>query len=278
MKIQRRKRTRTSQEAVKQGTGHLVIIGGREEKNQDTKILEEVVRLGDGGKLVVASVASEIPDELWDDYRSTFRRLGVKKIEHLKVTNQEDARQIKVLRTLEDARVVFFTGGDQLKITSKLGGTPVADRMFEIYNRGGVIAGTSAGASMMGETMLVGGENQESHKVGNWMMAPGMGLLKETIIDQHFAQRGRIGRLLGAVALNPGILGIGIDENTAVIVNDNRFRVCGTNAVYIVDGRPISYTNISEAQAERTMSMHDVRLHILSEGERFDLTSRRPQI
>lgn len=256
--------------------GSLVIVGGREDKEGRMTILEEIVRLGGHGKIVIASIASELPHELWGDYEKAFKRLGVKKLDHLHLERAEHARRAEALEILDGASVVFFTGGDQLKITTKIGGTPIADRLLEIHKSGGVIAGTSAGASMMGETMLVGGENQESHKIGNWMMAPGMALIKETIIDQHFAQRGRIGRLLGAVALNPGILGIGIDEDTAIIVREGRFDVLGTNAVYVVDGRGVSYTNISEAEADRTMSMHDVCLHILSTGESFDLKTRRP--
>lgn len=261
---------------TKSKKGSLVIIGGSEDKEDKAEILKEVVRLGRGGKLVIASVASEVSEELWQSYRAVFHRLGVKKMSHLSIDRPGEAQLPNVINLLDGARIVFFTGGDQLKITTKIGGTRIAERLFEIFKAGGVIAGTSAGASMMGETMLVGGAGQESHKVGNWMMAPGMGLLKETIIDQHFAQRGRIGRLLGAVALNPGILGIGIDEDTAIIVQDGKFRVCGSNAVYVVDGHGVTYTNISEAEAERTMSMHDVRLHILSSGEYFDLETKRP--
>ena len=116
----------------------------------------------------------------------------------------------------------------------------------------------------------------ESHKVGNWMMAPGLGFLDDILVDQHFAQRGRIGRLLGAVALNPGVLGVGIDEDTAVVVQNGNMKVIGNNAVYVVDGRFVSSTNISEADAEKTMSMHDVRLHILASDEKFDLKNRKP--
>lgn len=262
--------------AAKTKKGALVIIGGSEDKGREAEILKEVVRLGKGGKLVVASVASDVSEELWRSYREVFHRLGVKKIAHLSIDRPGDAQLPRVINILDGARTVFFTGGDQLKITTKIGGTRIAERLFEIFRAGGVIAGTSAGASMMGESMLMGGAGQESHKVGNWMMAPGMGLLEGTIIDQHFAQRGRIGRLLGAIALNPRILGIGIDENTAIIVQEDKFQVWGKNAVYVIDGHDVTYTNISEAEAERTMSMHDVKLHVLSAGESFNLVTRRP--
>lgn len=263
---------------LKHPSGCLIIIGGREDKEDQKEILSEVAKRVGRGSLVIASLASALPRELWADYRRIFKSLGVKSIKHLHVETHEEARAKKSVDVLDGATGIFFTGGDQLKITTRIGGTPVFEKMCEIFNDGGVISGTSAGAAAMGETMLVGSENQESHKVGNWMMAPGLGLLKETIIDQHFAQRGRIGRLLGAVSMNPGILGIGIDEDTAIMVHNRKAEVIGANAVYVVDGRNVSYTNVTEAAADRTMSMHDVRLHILSAGEHLDLDSRRPML
>jgi cyanophycinase len=258
--------------------GRLIIIGGAEKKEDGGgAILKLVAESVGDGRLVVITAASSIPDEMWDVYRKVFRGLGIKKMSHLKVEQPADGHLEDRRRLFDDATAVFFTGGDQLKITTKLGGTPVADRIRDIFNSGGLLAGTSAGASVMGELMLIGGENTESHKVGNWMMAPGMRFVKNMIIDQHFAQRGRIGRLLGAVALNPGVLGIGIDEDTAVIVQGHKFKVLGRNAVYVVDGTHVSYTNISEASADKTMSMHDVRLHILTENEVFDFFTRTPE-
>jgi cyanophycinase len=172
---------------------------------------------------------------------------------------------------------VFFTGGDQVRITSHLGGSPICDAIRKAYTSGMTLAGTSAGTSCMSETMLVSGGGAESHKVRNALfMAPGLGLVTNVIIDQHFAERGRIGRLLAAVAQNPRILGIGIDENTAVMIKDGRFRVIGDGAVYVIDAISESYTNISEEDPDRTMSLFDVRLHIMSADDTFDLATRRP--
>lgn len=270
------KRTRPAGRKLKQTKrGNLIIVGGAEDKRGDRHILTEIARRNGGGKMVILTAASEVADDVWEDYRRIFKDLGVKKVEHLRISQPEEARDPKWTMLLQNARTIFFTGGDQLRITSKIGGTAIEDMIVEIYQNGGIIAGTSAGASVMGQTMLVGGENAESHKVGNWMMAPGMGFAKGMIIDQHFAQRGRIGRLLGAVALNPGILGIGIDEDTAIIVEEGSFQVLGTNAVYVIDGHSLSYTNISEASAEKTMSMHDVKLHILAAGEAYDFKTRK---
>ncbi|OFZ30177.1 MAG: cyanophycinase [Bdellovibrionales bacterium RIFCSPHIGHO2_01_FULL_40_29] len=261
----------------KKGPGSLIIIGGAEDKEHMRIILREVAQRSSQGSLVIVTAASEVPLDHWRDYRRIFSDLGVKRIEHLLIQDQNDGHSLEKILILKEARTVFFTGGDQLRITTKLGGTPVMDCIFEIYEAGGTIAGTSAGASMMGETMLMGGGSSgvESHKVGNWMMAPGLGLVENMVIDQHFAQRGRIGRLIRAVALNPGVLGIGVDEDTAIIIEESNFRVVGSNAVYVIDGHHVSYTNIAEASADKAMSIHDVRLHILIENEVFDLKTRK---
>lgn len=254
--------------------GTLIIIGGREDKEKEMAILKEIAEKTGRAKLVIATLASQVADEVWQEYKKIFHLLGVKNLEHFNIIQHHEASEPDNIAKFKNAHSVFFTGGDQLKITTKIGGTPVMDEVMKIYKSGGLIAGTSAGAAIMGKTMLVGGDNMESHKVGNWMMSPGLGFIEDIIIDQHFAQRGRIGRLLGAVALNPGIMGIGIDEDTAIVVKDGVIKVIGTNAVYVVDGHNVSSTNISEADAEKTMSMHDVRLHILANQEKFHLRKR----
>lgn len=266
------KKPKTKIKKLRKGT--LIVIGGREDKHGDKKILKEIAQHLKRSKLVLASIASQMPDEVWQEYRALFQELGVKNIEHLSIETHQEALSKEKSSLLDKAKCVFFTGGDQVKITSKIGGTPIMNQITEIYKKGGIIAGTSAGAAIMGKIMLVGGENGESHKVGNWMMAPGLGFIDNIIVDQHFAQRGRIGRLLGAVALNPGVVGVGIDEDTSIIIKDNIFRVLGTNAVYVIDGRYVTTTNVSEAAAENTMSMHNIKLHILAEGQGFNLTSR----
>ena len=256
--------------------GKLIIVGGAEDKTGEQEILKEIIKHAGKRSLVVVTAASEIPEEVWETYRETFHKLGVKNVVHLPIENQQDARRPEISQLFEDAGAVYFSGGDQLRITTKLGGSTLIDECKKLLARGGTVGGTSAGAAMMGEMMLVGGENTESHKVGNWMMAPGIGFARDIIVDQHFAQRGRIGRLLGAIALNPGVLGIGIDENTSVVLEGSKFRVMGAGAVYVIDGRYVTYTNISEASADQTMSMHNVRIHVLGTGEAFDLFRRLP--
>jgi len=137
------------------------------------------------------------------------------------------------------------------------------------------VAGTSAGASVVSETMMVSGPGDNSHRVGDALrMAPGLGLLQEIIIDQHFAERGRIGRLIGAVAQNPRLLGVGIDENTAIVLQDGHFSVIGAGAVYVVDGAKMSYTNVSETKPEVTLAAHGLKLDLLSSGDHYELESR----
>jgi cyanophycinase len=259
--------------------GVLVIIGGREDRLGPKHVLREVVARVGEGTLVVATMASEIPDEQWKDYQRAFAELGLKRMAHLDVRSREEAVEEKRIKSLASASAVLFTGGDQVRLTSRIAGTPIYDAVLKIYGAGGTIAGTSAGASAMSETMLVGGPGAESHKVGGALFtAAGLGLAKDMIIDQHFAQRWRIGRLLGAVAEKPSALGIGIDEDTAIVVTGNdHFEVVGSGAVYIVDGRGVTYTNVSERETERIMAIFDARVHVLGKGQRFDLKNRKPE-
>jgi cyanophycinase len=266
----------------KKPTGTLIIIGGGERKDDQRRVLGEVAKHAGAGKLVVATVATENPDETWEEYRQIFKELGVRRLEHLDVRFREQAKSEDRVKAVAGASVVFFTGGDQLKITSQLGDSPVYKTVEEIYAKGGTIAGTSAGASVMSETMLIAGDGEKSHQVGQLLgMAPGLGLIQDMVIDQHFAERGRLGRLLGAVAQNPRQIGLGLDENTAIVVHGQEsFEVVGAGAVYVIDGSTSSYSNLGEREQERekTMSLFDVKLHVLSEGNRFNLRDRRPEM
>jgi cyanophycinase len=267
---------------AKKKPGRLIIIGGGEKKDEERTILKEVARQANGGKLVVVTVATEEPEEVWKEYREIFKKLGVKKLEHLDVRIREEATSPERYKLLEGAKVVFFTGGDQLKITSQLGDSAVYQNIEKIYQEGGTIAGTSAGASVMSETMLVSGDGEQSHQIGKLLaMAPGLGFIHNVVVDQHFAERGRLGRLLGAIAQNPRHLGMGIDENTAVIVHGQEsLEVIGRGAVYVLDGSGSTYSNLGERDEdmEKTMSVFDVKLHVLSEGNRFNLQERRPEV
>jgi cyanophycinase len=258
----------------------LIMIGGKEDRSNDKIILGEVARRVGAGKLVVSTVAMPTqPDGLFEQYEKAFRSLGVKHVYDLEIKDREEATQESKARILDDATAVFFTGGDQMKITSQIGDTPVFQRIQQIYEEGGLIAGTSAGASVMSETMLVDGHDEESHVIGGSLrMAPGLGLIGGVIIDQHFMERGRVGRLIGAVAQNPKNLGIGIDEETAIVVErGNGFYVLGSGAVYVFDGSEVSYSNIAEEDKHKTLSIYNVKMHMLSQGDRFDFIRRAPR-
>lgn len=257
--------------------GPLIIIGGHEDKDGEKLILKEVAKRVNGGKLVIATVASHEREGYFEAYQAAFGDLGVRDLVELYVDERGETLRDEVSAMFENAAGIFFTGGDQLRISSQIGDTPVEKMVREVHHRGGVVAGTSAGAAVMSETMLVKGSSQESHRIGDLHMAPGLGLVRDVIIDQHFAERGRIGRLLGAVAQNPRVLGIGVDEDTAIVLEGCCFTVVGAGAVYIVDGSGVTHSNIAEASLERTLSMHNVRLHVLSAGDGFDLNRRCPR-
>src|SRR5688500_6084078 len=258
--------------------GRLLIVGGREDKIGGKVILRSLAQLVGNGKLVVATLASEKPGEQWAEYEAALRGLGVRHVYHLRIESRADAESPKAIGVLEGATAIFFTGGDQLRLTSLIGDTPVFSRCYEIFANGGAIAGTSAGASVMSETMIVGGNGEASPRFGDGLqLAPGFGFAKDMVIDQHFAERGRVGRLVGVVAQNPRILGVGIDENTAIEVEPfRRFRVLGDSSVYVLDGSDISETSVAADSGGRAVSIFGVRMHLLTQGDEFDLVTRTP--
>jgi cyanophycinase len=269
-----------SQTSHRQPKGTLIIIGGHEERSRNggRTILSEVARrAGRNEVLVILTIASTSHPELGDEYAEIFSDLGVRNARVLPLRSREAATDPDVVKQLGDAAVVFFTGGDQLRITSQLGDTPTYNCLHELYKRGATIAGTSAGAAAMSETMLVGGKGDESPEISALRMAPGLGLLEQAVVDSHFAERGRFGRLLGAVAQNPANLGIGLDEDTAIIVEGGRtFRVIGSGGVYVFDAARVTYSSLSEERAEGVVSIHGVTVHVLAADDCFDLRSRRP--
>ncbi|MDP2858572.1 MAG: cyanophycinase [Bacillota bacterium] len=262
--------------------GNLVIIGGAEDLTGECVILREVVRLSGGRRsaIVVITAASADHEEAGETYRHVFQKLGAESVAVLNLTSRNQAQRPEEASQLERATGVFMPGGDQLRITAMLGGTPVYRALQERYEAGVVICGTSAGASVMSGAMIVGGREDEAPtKERSVRMAPGLGLVEEVVIDQHFAQRGRIGRLLSAVAQNPYVMGLGIDEDTAVVLNARGvFRVIGSNSVTLVDGTGITHSNVSESDFSRILALTDVKIHVLPSGYGFDLSTRRPAL
>ena len=257
--------------------GVLLIIGGAEDKEDKMEILKKFVRLmeHDDSSLLVLTTATKEPDIVGDNYRRVFEKLGMTNIDILNIDSREDANDEDYVEKIRSSEGIFFTGGDPLRITSIIGGTKACEALFECYQNGGIIAGTSAGASAMSSVMIIEGDGNEPARKCTLKVAPGLNLLSNSIIDQHFAQRGRIGRLLCGVAENPDILGIGIDEDTSIIVYpDDTFEVYGTNAVTIVDGRSIEESNVSESKPDEILAITNIRLHVLPDGYSYDLKNR----
>lgn len=257
--------------------GILLIIGGAEDKKEEMAILKKFVRLlrYDDSKLLVLTTATKEPDSVGDNYRRVFEKLGMTNIDILNVDSREDASDEAYIDKIRSSEGIFFTGGDQLRITSIIGGTKIFEALLECYYNGGVIAGTSAGASAMSSSMIVEGDGNEPARKCTLKLAPGLCLLHNAIIDQHFAQRGRIGRLLCGVAENPDVLGIGIDEDTSIIVySDHTFEVYGTNSVTILDGKSIEDSNVSESKPDEILAITNITLHVLPQGYGFDLRNR----
>jgi cyanophycinase len=264
----------------KKRRGDLLVIGGHEQKESDEEraILRQAAKkaLEEGGRIIVLTVATMEPEATAETYRKAFGRLGVRYMEVLDIRNREQAYEQANLDKLAEASVLFFTGGDQLRITSQMGGSPLLERIFTLHEEGAAIVGTSAGAAAMSETMLISGPTNQS-RLTSLGMAPGLGLLEGVIVDSHFAERGRFGRLMGAVAQNPHNLGIGIDEDTAIhVTNDEEFTVLGSGAIYVIDGTGIRFTSLSDRQSEGILTIHDARVHVLGRDDRFNLKERRP--
>jgi cyanophycinase len=260
--------------------GPLVIIGGHEDKTGDAAILRRLVHLAGGRDAVIGVVptASVQAARAVEEYRAVFGRLGVREVRALMLESRADADAREIPGRLAGLTALFFTGGDQLRITSTLGGTAFHQWAREQHRRGLVVAGTSAGASMMSDTMIVGGDADETPTRNTVQMAVGMGFWPGVVVDQHFSQRGRIGRLLSALAQNPAVLGVGIDENTAIEVDFRQrcFAVLGGSTVTVLDGRQIQRTNASESRPGQPLMLSHVLLHVLPKGWRYAWESREP--
>jgi len=261
--------------------GKLVIIGGAEKHEDSLSVLEAVAKEMRRKRhpLLLITAALSSPGDGPSEYMEIFKELGLDRVEVLEIPTRDDAYIDANVAKVAEAGGIFFTGGDQLRITSQICDSPVYRTITERYVDGCMVAGTSAGAAAMPDTMIIGGPSDESNRISSLSMAPGLGLIEGVVIDSHFAERGRVGRLLGAVAQNPRNLGLGIDESTAILVEDGeRFTVLGSGAVYVVDGTGISYSSLSEDSSDGVVTICDVKLHVLGQGDGFDIVQRTPII
>lgn len=258
--------------------GHLLVIGGAEDKYNERRILKKFLQLAGGkdAEILIVPVASDFPEFASDVYVQAFRNLGVANPRVLRATSRQDVFSADADALLDGITGVFISGGDQMRLVSILGGTKFSQKLRKLASETRiVIAGTSAGAAGMSATMIARGESTPHPQKNSVRLSPGLGFLKNIIIDQHFTERGRISRLITAVSFNPYNLGIGIDENTAIILNqEGVLEVFGQGAVTIVDGSQITYNEIAEVDEFQEFSISGVQIHILREGLEYDYFAR----
>jgi cyanophycinase len=256
--------------------GWIIPIGGAENKENDRRILERFIRVsgGEDANIVVIPTASRM-HETGARYEALFKDLGAGQVAVMDFDTRRDCQEAGRLKRLEEASGIFFTGGNQLRLTTLLGGTPVA-KLIRMRNAHGVtVGGTSAGASILSEHMIAFGDEGSSVISGSVRLAPGLGLTNRFIIDQHFRQRDRLGRLITALAYNPFSVGIGLDEDTAAFIGpDETVEVEGSGGVTVVDASEVTFSSIDEVTEGQPVCTLGLRLHILVSGATFNLHTR----
>jgi cyanophycinase len=257
--------------------GYIIPIGGAEEKLNNPEILDRFVDVCGGldARIGIIPTASELEDT-GRNYEKLFRKIGVKHTRVLPFITREDCQDGTDVDYIEKCDGVFMTGGNQLRLSTTLGGTKVAQLIRRRNADGMHVAGTSAGAAFMPEHMIAGGEEGSTPSPDMVTMAPGLGLTNAFIIDQHFRERDRLGRLLTALAYNPFAVGIGLDEDTAAFIQPgDELEVVGSGGITIIDPTHLSYSSMDRARRGEPVSLIDVTLHILVSGGRFDIASRK---
>jgi cyanophycinase len=256
--------------------GTVIVIGGAEDKVRDRVILGRFVALAGGrdARIAVIATASSLGMEAGERYRAVFTELGAAEVIPLNAITRTQANDEHAARIIRDSTGVFLTGGNQLRLSSMLGGTRLAEAMIGRFRDGAVVAGTSAGASAVSSHMIAFGASGATPKHRMAQIAAGLGLLPGVIVDQHFQQRNRLGRLLSLIAQNPSLLGLGVDEDTAGVVGpDQVMEVIGRGSITVVDGSA-SETDAWEIRGHRPLMISGVVLHSLPAGYRFDLRRR----
>jgi cyanophycinase len=257
--------------------GWIVPIGGAEAKEGDRRILARFVELcgASTADIVVIPTASRLADT-GHNYERIFSDLGAAKVTTLDFDTRRDALETNRLDRLRRASGIFFTGGNQLRIATTLGGTPIAKLVRERNAMGVPVGGTSAGASILSDHMIVSGKEGGSPTADSVRLAPGLGLTNRFVIDQHFRQRDRLGRLLAALAYNPFEIGIGLDEDTAAFIGpDNTLEVEGSGGVTVVDASELQFSSMAQVAEHEPVCMLGLKVHILTAGATFNLSTRQ---
>lgn len=256
--------------------GRLLIIGGAEDRRCGAGVLERFVNLcgATAARIVLVTTATGRPGQVLAEYRRVFRKLGVQTISELRISGRSDADSEEAGAALDGATGVFFSGGDQSRLQT-LVGSRINEQLKQLLAAGLVVAGTSAGATALGRTMILGGDGPEV-STATVRTAPGLGLMPRMLIDMHFGERGRLPRLLSAVTLDPDRLGVGIDENTAILAGQDCFEVIGSGVVSVVDAERA--TVVHAATDSDPITLFGVRLHLLPAGCLFDIGGRTPAV
>jgi cyanophycinase len=255
----------------------LFIIGGAEDRVGKAMVLRRFVRLAGGrsARIVVIPTASSFQDEVVAAYTEVFTRLGAPEPSVVNPQDRAEAHDEALVELLDDATGIFMSGGSQLKLSQRFPGTPLGDALHRAHQRGAVIGGTSAGASIMSQFMISMGEEGITPRQRHSQLSAGLGLLEGVIIDQHFAQRSRYGRLMAMVAASPSLIGIGIDEDTAIEVRDRQvFTVHGSGAVFVLDCRS-AVSDAPDARRGAPLMVSGAVVHSLPAGATFDLAEVR---
>ncbi|MBI4851534.1 MAG: cyanophycinase [Acidobacteria bacterium] len=253
--------------------GILIAIGGAEDKFEEKYILNRFFEFSGGKKACIAILPSASQDERTGPaYHSIFSDFGAKTVDILPIFHHDDAYDETAVKTLEQATGIFLTGGDQNKITAVLSKTPAFEAIQKAHLKGAVIGGTSAGAAALSDPMIGGGSRGSLARSGMAKIAPGLGLAKSLIVDQHFHQRERLGRLMYAVMLNSHLVGVGVDEDTAAVIHPNeQIEVIGRGTVTIVDARKVQMFNPAGVPDKSPLVFSNIVLHTLTHGSRFSL-------
>ena len=256
----------------------LIPIGGNEKKSEDSEIFREMVELAGGPKarIVVVPTASKAPSERARDYRELFSGFGPEAIHTVHIGERSDAGSADLIKLIGETTLFMFGGGDQLRLSSLIGGTPLHQALIERYQAGGcVVAGTSAGAAAIPEVMIFQNNRFRVFRKGGIEMTKGLGLIRDTIFDTHFVQRARISRLVHAIATNPALLGFGIEENTGLLIEDEtRARVIGTGTVIVLDGSAMEINHIGYVENRDPFALTNVLYSVLTPGVVYDLKRR----
>lgn len=256
----------------------LIAIGGKERKFSESVIFKTMLQLAGGSKarIIVIPTASAVPEDRGAIYTKLFNEFSPASLDVMQIGNRPDASDEDTLKLVSDATLVMFGGGDQLRLSSILGGTPLLALLREKYKSGCVIAGTSAGAAAIPQIMIFQNNRFHLYRKGGLEMTQGLGFIRNVVLDTHFVQRSRISRLIHTVATNPGLLGIGIEENTALVIeNEHDARCIGAGTVIIVDGREADFNEISEVDNGKPFAITGIRYSVLTDGLAYDLAQRK---